>query len=222
MAEEEQTDPDLPLDIARVAAVGENVLDVVPRCRLDLEHAPSAGARDHARLVAGLHPGKRTRESAVDAVMARPAVDLSAHLRLNTQTEDPAARAAEDGDRLRADDAVRLQTRAFLCSDDGRLGDWSEAAVDGDEDAAAAEEKLQLGHIPATAAAAEQPLAQLVPGPAPEFPASSRAGDSVRRQMVAALEVFRRAPSLRACDPVERSAVVTALEERELQRGHGG
>jgi hypothetical protein len=40
--------------------------------------------------------------------------------------------------------------------------------------------------------------------------------------MVAALEVFRRAPSLRACDPVERSAVVTALEERELQRGHGG
>src|SRR6266516_3179729 len=83
VAEEEQADPDLPLDIARVAAVGENVLDVVPRCRLDLEHAPSAGARDHARLVARLHPGKRTRESAVDAVMARPAVDLSAHLRLN-------------------------------------------------------------------------------------------------------------------------------------------
>src|SRR5205823_7923564 len=104
MAEVEQADPNLPLDVPRIAAIGENVLDVVPRCRLNLEHAPSAGARDHARLVAGFHPGERTCKSAVDAVVAGPAVDLSAHVGLNTQTEEPTACSVQDGERLRADD----------------------------------------------------------------------------------------------------------------------
>ena len=216
MPEVEQANPHLPLDVSWVAAIGENVLDVVPRRRLNLKHAPGAGAGYHPRLVPRLHPRERTRELSVNAVIARPAVDLPAYSRLNAQTGEPAARATEDGERLRADHAVGLQTSPFLCPHDGRLGDRSEAAVDRDEDAAPAEEKLQLGDVPAAAAAPEQPVAKLVPGPDAEPPPSPGTGDPVRRQVMAALEVPRRVPRLRACDSVERSPVIAALEECEL------
>ena len=222
MPEVEQADPHLTLDASRVAAIGENVLDVVPGRGLNLKHAPGAGAGDHPRLVPRLHPRERTRQPTVNAVIARPVVDLPTHSRLNAQTGEPAVRATEDGERLRPDDAVGLQASAFLRSDDGRLGDGSEAAVDRDEDAASAEEKLQLGDVPAAAAPPEQAIAQLVPGPDSEPPPGSRAGDPVRRQVVAALEVPRRAFRLRARDSVERSFVIAALEERELQRGRPG
>src|SRR5256885_3882356 len=169
MPEVEQADPHLTLDVPRVAAIGENVLDVVPRCRLNLEHAPRAGARGQARLVARLHPGELTREPAVDAVVVGPAVDLSAHLCLKAQAEEPAARPAQDGDRLRTDDAVGPQARAFLRPQNGRLGDRSEDAVDRNEDAAPAEQKLQLGDVPAAAAAPEQSVTEGMPRPASEL-----------------------------------------------------
>src|SRR6266496_2367064 len=222
MPEVEQADPYLPFDVPRVTAIGENVLDVVPRCRLNLKHAPGAGARGQARLVAGLHPGEGTREPAVEAVVARPAVDLSAHFCLKTQAEEPAARPAQDGDRLRTDDAVRLQTRAFLRPQNGCLGDRSEDAVDRNEDAAPAEQKLQLGDVPAAAAASEQSVTEFMPGPPSELPPSSTAGDPVRRKVVAALKASGRAQRLRACDSVEGPSVIAALEERDLQRGHPG
>src|SRR5207244_4814399 len=63
-------------------------------------------------------------------------------------------------DRLRAGDAVPVQACAFLYPHNGRLGDRSKVAVDRDEDAAAAEEKLQFGDVPAAAAAREQPVAK--------------------------------------------------------------
>jgi hypothetical protein len=89
-------------------------------------------------------------------------------------------------------------------------------AVDRDEDAAAAEEELQLGDVPAAPAAPELTVAELVASPAAELAPSPGPGDPVHHQVVAALESFRGAPSERARDSVEGPFVVAALEEREL------
>src|SRR4029077_12576066 len=80
VAQEQQANPYLSFHVPRIATVGQDLLDVVPRSRLDLEDAPGAGARGEVRLMAGLHPGKRAGEPWVDAVVAGPAVDLSADL----------------------------------------------------------------------------------------------------------------------------------------------
>src|SRR5580765_189774 len=129
MAQEQQANTHLSFYVPRIATVGQDLLDVVPRSRLDLEDAPGAGARGEVRLVAGLHPGKRAGEPWVDAVMVGPAVDLSADLRLCPQARQPAAGPPESRDRLGAGEAVGLEPRAALNSEHTGLRDRTEDAV---------------------------------------------------------------------------------------------
>ncbi len=53
----------------------QHVLHVLPCRRQQLHDTLRSDVRDDAVVVAGLHPGKRTREAAIDAVVSRPAVE---------------------------------------------------------------------------------------------------------------------------------------------------
>src|SRR6266516_4825160 len=217
MAKVEQANAHLSFNVPWIAAVGEDLLNVVPRSRMNLEDAPGAGARGEVRLMAGLHPGERASEPCVDAVMARPAVDLSADLGLCAQAGQPAARPTESRDRPRPGQAVGLESGAALNPEHRGLRDRPEDAVERDEDAVSAQQELELGNVPAPQAAQQHAVSELMPSPAPELRPRFRACDPVRNQVVTALEAPGPPSGLRAGEPVERTAVVAALEQRELQ-----
>src|SRR6266566_3104009 len=217
MAQEQQADTHLSFHVPWIAAVGEDLLNVVPGCRLDLEDAPGAGARREVRLMAGLHPGERASEPSIDAVMARPAVDLSADLRLCPQAGKPAARSPESRDRVGSGHAVGLQSGAALNPEHSSVRHRPEDAVERDEHAVSAQQELELGNVPAPQAAQQHAVSELMPSPATELGPRSWARHTVGNQVVTVLEAPDPPPGLRADEPVERTAVVAALEQRELQ-----
>src|SRR5215212_5423980 len=129
---------------------------------------------------------------------------------------------AENRDRLWSNDAVGLHAGSTLDAEHGRFGDLAEDAVQGNEDSVPSQQELQLGDVPAAAAATEQSPAKVVPSPAADGMSGLWPRYSIGEKMVAPLKPLGRAPRLWAGDAVERTPVEPALEERKLQRSHFG
>src|SRR2546430_1047432 len=128
--------------------------------------------------------------------------------------------ASEGGKRPSPRDAVNRESACLLKVTQRARGPGVEVAADRNELAAAGEEELQHGDVPANQTAVHRPLSEERSSERAERTSRRVPGAAVHRKADAPLEALDAAASRWAGDPVDRPGVDAVSAERHLQPGH--